>query len=86
MYQNALLISAYVLSEKNGQVYRNYYVVFNDVITQIKIDSNLDFIKENVKKCPCYSYETIKGLLNKTIILDNAETITYKEFVSRFVK
>lgn len=85
MEKNVYLISYYSHSKKNGQVYRNYCIVFNGVFTPVKLDSNLDFIKDNAKRCPCYARETYQKLINGEITFDEAKTVTYKEYVSVYV-
>ena len=80
--ENCVLISYYSYCEKNGQVYRNYVVVYNGVFTPVKLDTNIDFIKDNIKRCPCISDKDYKKILKNELTIESAKTVTYKEFVA----
>ena len=82
MENNSILISAYVVS--NGKCYRNYYVVFNGVVSQIKLDSQLDFIKDNFKKCPCYDYNDLKKVIKNEIGLAHINTTTFNDIKLKY--
>lgn len=86
MENNALLISAYVTSTRSGQpiVYRNYYINYNGVYTPVKIDTTLDFIKDNVKKCNTYDYDLLKDVIKGVKKLDDIEPISYKDYCIKY--
>ena len=83
MEKNCIVVAVY--KNAKGKVYRNYYLIYNGIYTPIKIDSDKEFITNNIKNCPVYPYEQFRKVIVGELLLKDLQTTTYKEYCSVYV-
>lgn len=80
MENNCKIISGFVQC-KNGNIYRQYYLLYCGVVTAIQIDTNFEWVKNTYKKTPSYKNDDIKKFLKGECKLEDLKEISYREFM-----